>query len=306
MVAVQVLATYILGHVYHLLGDYRQAIELLRRNLACPEGELLYPSFSAPPSVTSRTSLVNCLAELGEFAEGIARSEEGVRIAEAIADPTSFIFAYMGVSRLYLHKGDVYKAIPALERALAFCQGAHLPYFFPRLASALSTAYALSGRITEALALLEQAVEQTTATRRQDGRSLWVANQSEATLLAGRLEEALSRAQQALELARAHKERGHEAWILRLLGDIASRREPLEVEEAAAHYSQALALAEELGMRPLQAHCHHGLGTLYAKSGRPEQARPELSTAMALYHAMEMTFWLPQAEAALAQVEGRP
>jgi hypothetical protein len=56
-------------------------------------------------------------------------------------------------------------------------------------------------------------------------------------------------------------------------------------------------------MRPLQAHCHRGLGTLYAKTDRPEQARPALSTAIDLYRAMEMTFWLPQTEAALAQVK---
>ena len=57
-------------------------------------------------------------------------------------------------------------------------------------------------------------------------------------------------------------------------------------------------------MRPLQAHCHRGLATLYAKVGRPEQARAALQTAIALYRTMEMTFWLPQAEAALAEVEG--
>ena len=73
---------------------------------------------------------------------------------------------------------------------------------------------------------------------------------------------------------------------------------------AEAHYRQALALADELGMRPLQAHCHLGLGTLYAKIDRREQARAELSAAIALYRAMDMTFWLPQAEAALAQVGG--
>jgi Flp pilus assembly protein TadD len=78
-----------------------------------------------------------------------------------------------------------------------------------------------------------------------------------------------------------------------------------EVELASGHYHQALALAEELGMRPLQAHCHCGLGTLYATIGQQEQARSELSTAIALYRAMEMTFWLPQTEAALAQLEGR-
>jgi hypothetical protein len=62
--------------------------------------------------------------------------------------------------------------------------------------------------------------------------------------------------------------------------------------------------AEALGMRPLQAHCHRGLGTLYAQTGRPAQARAALATAIELYRAMDMAFWLPQAEAALATVEG--
>ena len=75
--------------------------------------------------------------------------------------------------------------------------------------------------------------------------------------------------------------------------------------QAAAHYHQALALAEELGMRPLQAHCHRGLGTLYTATGQREQARTELSTAIEMYTSMEMTFWLPQTEATLAQVEGQ-
>jgi tetratricopeptide (TPR) repeat protein len=127
----------------------------------------------------------------------------------------------------------------------------------------------------------------------------------QAHLLAGRLEEAHALAERALALAREHHERGNEAYALHLLGDIAARREPAEAEQAAAHYREALALAEELGMRPLVAHCHLGLGTLYATTGQREQARAALSTAMALYRAMEMTFWLPQAEAALVQVEGR-
>ena len=83
------------------------------------------------------------------------------------------------------------------------------------------------------------------------------------------------------------------------------RREPPESEQAEAYYRQALALAEELGMRPLQAHCHRGLGRLYAATGEREQARSELSTAIEMYQSMDMTFWLPQAEAALAQMEGR-
>ena len=99
-----------------------------------------------------------------------------------------------------------------------------------------------------------------------------------------------------------HQERGNEAYALRLLGEIAAHRAPPDVDEAAAHYRQALALAEELGMRPLQAHCHLGLGILYQRVGKREPARAALSTAIELLRAMEMTFWLPRAEAELAKV----
>jgi hypothetical protein len=112
-------------------------------------------------------------------------------------------------------------------------------------------------------------------------------------------------AERLLKLSRTHIGSGYQAHACRLLGDIVVHRHPPNAEQAEAHYHHALALAEELGMRPLQAHCHCGLGTLYAKTGQRQQARVELATAIDLYCAMEMTFWLPQAEAALAQVEAR-
>ncbi len=126
----------------------------------------------------------------------------------------------------------------------------------------------------------------------------------EAQLLAGRLEEAQALAERALALAREHQRRGEEAYALRLIGEIAARREPPESPSAEAYHQQALALADELGMRPLLAHCHLGLRQLYAKSGRCAEARASLSTAIALYRTMDMTFWLPQAEATLAQIGG--
>ena len=87
-------------------------------------------------------------------------------------------------------------------------------------------------------------------------------------MLDGRVEEAKLLALQALDIVRTRKERGHEAWTLWLLGEIVAQREPPDIERAATHYRHALALAEALGMRPLQAHCHHGLGTLYTKRGQ--------------------------------------
>jgi len=117
-------------------------------------------------------------------------------------------------------------------------------------------------------------------------------------------EEAWQHACQALDLARQLKVRGEEARALFQLGAIHAHASPPDVQQAEARYQEALTLAEALGMRPLQAHCHRGLGTLYTKTGRQEQARTALATAIDLYRAMEMTFWLPQAEAALAEAEG--
>ena len=125
---------------------------------------------------------------------------------------------------------------------------------------------------------------------------------SEALLLVGRVDEAQTLAERLRELSRTHTGHGYRAHAYRLLGDVATHRGPLDIAQAEAHYGLALTLAEAMGMRPLQAHCHRGLGMLYATLGRPEQARSILSAAIDLYRAMDMTFWLPQAEAALTAV----
>jgi tetratricopeptide (TPR) repeat protein len=253
--------------------------------------------------VTSRSFLLCSLAEVGAFTEGETRGAEGVRIAEAAEHLSSLIIAYWGVGRLSLCKGDFHKAIPVLERGLRLCEIGQISTLFIGTAAALGYVYALSGRVAEALPLLEQALEEADRTGFLYDQALFVTWLSEAYLLAGRREEASAGAARALALARAQQERGHEAWALRLLGDTAARREPPAIEEAVAHYQQALALAEELGMRPLQAHCQRGLGMLYARTGQRQQARTILAAAIALYRDMDMAFWLPQAEAALAQVE---
>ena len=103
---------------------------------------------------------------------------------------------------------------------------------------------------------------------------------SEAYLRLGRLDEALAVAVRGLEFCRAHAQQGEQAWALRILGEIYAHRHPPQAELAEASYREALALADKLGMRPLQAHCHRGLGTLYAKTDQAEQAHTELSTAI--------------------------
>ena len=307
-VSLQFNANVRLAFTYQALGEYGRAIAGLKTNLVSLEGARRRPRVgrvgpAGDNSVTSRALLSQCLAELGAFAEGITHGEEGSRIAEALDHPASCAVAYSGVGYLYLRKGDIHKAMAVLDRGVELCHVWEIHLLFPRVAWPLGAAYALSGRVAEALPLLEQAVERTISMRLIALVSSGLASLSEAYLLAGRPDDATPLAQRALEHARQHKERGKRAWALRLLGEITAQRDPPEVEQAGHHYRQALALAEELGMRPLRAHCHLGLGTLYAKTGPRQQARAELSAAIELYRAMEMTFWLPQAEMALAQVE---
>jgi tetratricopeptide (TPR) repeat protein len=257
------------------------------------------------PAVLYRGWLTWCHAELGTFAAGRVLGEEGLRMAEAVGHPASLMTAYNGLGLLVLHQGDLPRAIPLLERAVSIGQDTGLLALSALMAAPLGAAYALGGRLADAVPLLTQTLEQLMALARVDFQARCYLSLGEAHMLAGDLEEAHALTEHALAHTHAYKERGNETYALRLLGEIAAHRNPPDAALAEAHYQQALTLADELGMRPLQAHCHLGLGALYAKREQREQARAEISTAIALYRTMEMTFWLPQAEAALAQVESR-
>jgi tetratricopeptide (TPR) repeat protein len=305
-VVLHALANQHLGIAYYDQGDYHRAIDCLSQTIASFEGAWRRERFGQVnlPAVLSRARLAWCHAELGRFPEGNGLGEEGLRIAETVEHPGSLMFAYYGIGVLSLRKGDMHRALPLLEHAIGICHEADLPSYIPRVAPALAAVYALSGRVDDALPLLTRAMEQAIATQRVGDEVLCSLSLGETYLVAGRLEDAHSVAGRALALAGRHQERGNQAYALRLLGEIAARHEPPECERAEAHYRQALALAEALGMRPLLAHCHRGLGMLYTRTGQREQAHAQLSAAVGLYRAMDMTFWLPQAEAVLAEMAG--
>ena len=303
-VGLHALANLYLGIAYQAQGDYRRAIDYIGQTVASLDGAQRRERFGQAvlPAVHSRTHLSMCHAELGTFAESMALGEEGLQIAQEVAHPGSLMWASYGNGLLSLRQGDLHRALPLLEQAMGICQDADFPAFFTSTAAALGAVYTLAGRIAEAMPLLTRALEQATATERVEPEVFCRLFLGEAQVLAGHLEEAHALAERTLALARERQERGHQVYTLRLLGDIAARRDPPDADQATVHYCQALTLAEELGMRPLIAHCHLGLGTLYSRIGRREQARTALSTALTLLQSMGMTFWLPQAEAALATV----
>ena len=302
--ALQVQASYRLGQVYYAIGDFGRAAELLRRNVEAADRESGTPSTDV--RIQSRAWLARTLSALGAFAEGRRHGEEALRLATLAGRGETPIIAHGCLGHLYLAQGDLEHAIRVLEQGLALCRASGNRNWLRAIAAGLGYASALQGRLAEGRALLEEAISESIRTGALAGHAYRVAWLSEVCRLAGRGEEAWQHARQALDLARQQKERGDEALALHQLGVVQAHADPPDVAQAEAHYQQALALAEELGMRPLVAHCHHGLGRLYGQTGRGEQARAALSTAIDLYRAMDMTFWLPQAEAALAQVEGQP
>jgi class 3 adenylate cyclase/tetratricopeptide (TPR) repeat protein len=296
----QLQARYYVSMPYYSLGAFRRAADLLDQNVASLQGGLLHERFGLHyvPAVGSRVWRMTCLVDRGEFAEGFALADEALRIAETVGDPFSLILAIFGAGHLHLTRGALREAIPMLERGLAICHERDIPLLVVHVASRLGYAYALSGRVADSLPLLEQAASSTLVCYRPFSAA-WL---GEAYLLMGRREDATECAAGALKLARQLKQRGDEALCRRLQGEIAARADPPAAENAALHYREALALADELSMRPLAAHCHHGLGTLYQQVGHPEQAQAALTTAVAMYRAMQMTVWAERAEAELRAV----
>jgi tetratricopeptide (TPR) repeat protein len=298
--ALQAQASYYLGQTYHTLGDYGRAAELLRQSVEAADRESA--RLSTAVRLQFQAYLVLTLSALGAFAEGRRYGEEVLRLARLEGREDIPIHAYSWLGYLYLTQGDLEQAIRVLEPGLALCRASGNSVQLRQIAAHLGYTYALQGHLAEGHALLGEAISESFRTGGLVALASRVARLSEVCRLAGRSEEAGQHARQALDLARQQKARGEEALALHQLGVVHAHADPPDIVQAEAHYQQALALADELGMRPLVAHCHLGLGMLYVKLGSGEPARTALSTAIALYRAMDMTFWLPQAEAVLAQV----
>jgi class 3 adenylate cyclase/tetratricopeptide (TPR) repeat protein len=298
------IASFRLSQIHHSLGQYQAAVEFIRSDIATLTGELAGERFYGIglASVQSRTWSVLSHAELGNFAEGLAEGEEGIRIAERLSNSYDLVHISFGVGLLHLRKGDLPRAAAVLERGLALCHASSIRLVLPILTAYLGYTYLLSGRIKEALPLLEQAVVEATTIKMTFIHSLRIAYLAEAHLAGGETDLAVELGQRSLALSREYRERGHEAWALRLLGEIASHPDQPDAAPAEDYYRQALAIANELGMRPLSAHCHLGLGKFYRRSGKQDAAYEHLAAAAAMYREMDMRFWLEQTEAELSGV----
>jgi class 3 adenylate cyclase/tetratricopeptide (TPR) repeat protein len=299
-VPLQIAAQYYLAAASYLSGDYRATEHVCRKLMQSLHDQRTGEGLGlvVSPAVMSRATLARALAERGVFDEGDAHGQEAIRIAEALDHPFSVVVGCLDLAYLKSVRGELSQAAGLLERVVAQCREWNITSHTPIALASLGHVYAWLGRIEEGVSYLQQALTTYESAGIGFHHSLSVEQLGEAYLLADQVENARACADRAVMLARGRGERGYEAWALRLLGETASHHGRPDVATAAAHYGAAMTLASELEMRPLVAHCHLGLGRLYQRTGKREQAQEHLTTATAMYGEMGMTSRLEKLERA--------
>jgi tetratricopeptide (TPR) repeat protein len=304
----RLVASYVLGLACHGLGDYRRASELLRVVVQSPPvewrpgafGGLVIGSWRAFQGMILAW-LARCLAERGEFEEGLDAGRRAVALAEELGGPYGLAAACIGLGYVSLVRGDLDTAGPVLERACSVAREANITLLRPQATRFLGGVYLLAGRIDEGVALVGAAAEEVESRRLLMQQAAVLALLGEACLFADRVDEASSAAQRALALARERGQRGDAAAALHVLGEAAAR-DSVDIDKAEHHYLATIALAGELEMRPLLARSHLGIGRLYVRAGDRDRAEDHLLTATRLFIAMDMPLWLRLTASSLSEL----
>jgi tetratricopeptide (TPR) repeat protein len=302
--ALQALARGYLGYSCHAQGRYRRAESILKQNIEALEGAWAQGEGTQTgiSYVTSSGWLAFTLAELGDFEAARTYLDRAQQAAEASGHAYTQTIARTLAGLVWLRRGQLDRALTLLQKSLDACREKNLDVWRPIPSSLLGLTCIMLGRLEEGLRLLNDGVTLTEELGVRAYLALWTANLGEGLLGAGQVERARVTAQRALELAVAHKERGHEAWALRLLGDIAAQGGAGDGERACQYFAQSMAMAEELGMQPLIARNHLGLGRAHRLAGDRAKAEEHLTRAVTMLSDLDMRYWFKRAAAELMEL----
>jgi class 3 adenylate cyclase/tetratricopeptide (TPR) repeat protein len=284
-----------LEQTYYYRGEYEQVVDMAIKNVAVVPTEWAHEYFglAVPPSVFGRAWLIMSLAELGRFAEAADYEVEAIRIAEPTERAHTIGWAYLPASMLHLFRGDWVRARSLVEHVINIPQTSDVAVLLPWAVASSAWTLAQIGDANESLSRVresEKLLERQAAKGIFGHRGWGYYAIGRACLILGRLDEARRLADRSLESS-PHQP-GFAAHARCLLGDIATHPNQFDAETGAAHYRRGLELAQSRGMRPLMAHCHLGLGKLYRRIRKSQQAEENLAAAATMYREMDMDFWL--------------
>jgi tetratricopeptide (TPR) repeat protein len=296
---------FLLGAGHAVRGEYATVAQVLTPMVEGADGLVAkqVPSNIGSYFVGSSFWLVVALVAVGDFERAHKYSDAANDAAVAADSPHDQATAYLMRSVVLGDQGHFAEALSWSERALRLCETTPI---FPWLATAsgrFGQALVASGRVAEGLSDLERAVTVQESLGLKVYVSQFYVLWAEGLLLAREIDRAKQTADRALDLAVESGERGSEALALRVLGDVLMSDPVGDRELAYRQYERAKAIGEELGMRPLVAHCHLGLGKLYHRTGARPPAREHFTIATTMYREMDMRFWLDQAEAEMRKSE---
>ncbi len=311
----RIIARYSLGLPHFHLGAYRTAIDFFQRDVGLePEqiparllqpwgAEVFQEALTRASYSISQSTAAICFAELGEFGQAMLHTERAVKFAQTLDSLYLRAMADACSGSSHLRKGDTQKALYLVQRWLQTYAAADVPLPQLIMAARVGEVFNMSGQLDDALALLERAWQFAESKNILAFGQQVLAFLGDAYGHAGRIDEAVMAGQRALNLARKLGQRGDEARTLYLLGNIYTYRASANVRPVRDSYQQALALAHELNMRPLEAQCHFALGELAKKAGEPRGAQEQFSAALSMFRDMGMQSWLAKAEAALKDLQ---
>jgi class 3 adenylate cyclase/tetratricopeptide (TPR) repeat protein len=298
---VRITATHVLGLTYLALGQYRACVELLRQNVEGPNASLAHEriGFTIPPYIFGCGLLAWGFSALGEFPTALTYGQQGIDAAE-----TSGYFPAQAAAHLYqatalVSRGRFGAALPLCRRGVRLSELGAVGFWRAFAYSMLGWVLVRSGETHQGVPHLERGAVLQESSGIKAIRSVFWTRWAEGLLLSGDLLEATRVGRRGLELAEVSGERGFEAEACHVLARTAAEGSDSELDAACLHYERAARLATELGMRPLVAHCHLGLGKLYRRTGDEATAQQHVTTATTMYREMDMRFWLEKAAEAL-------
>jgi class 3 adenylate cyclase/tetratricopeptide (TPR) repeat protein len=275
------------------LGEHQTAIEMFRE-VGHSLNEIPVDDFlglPVLPAATALSQLAVSLAEVGAFEEAEAQAHEAARRSDASRHPDSVMWSYWSIGSVALLRGASGEAVRVFDRLLNLCRTYDLEAYVSRNLAALGCAKARSGQVDEGLLLLEEAVALDRLAEPRTTHSFALTALSEAALLAGDLGRALTTVTQALQQIRSHEERGAEAYACWLLANIHSTYDS-DIETTAEMFETAIAIATELHLKPLLAHCHLGIAALYLRRSRRPQGNAHRDRGQHLLETLGMKPWI--------------
>jgi DNA-binding SARP family transcriptional activator len=253
------------------------------------------------PQVDLRCVLAVLLAERGDFEPALAVGEAAVRFADDRGEPESIVHARLNLGRVRTRRGHFAEALQEMTVARRLCDERDpSPPYAQQVRVFAGHLRVVTGDVAGGLAEVAEASARVEPSGVALFRAVLLVLHAEALMLGGQRGEAADVAARARDFARSRGERPWQAHAGLVLGEIGARGGPGDADGAAAHYREALALGVALGMRPLIAHCHAGLGRLALAAGKARDAAEHLRAAVSIYREGAMLTWLPAAEAALA------